>query len=106
MTAGSEPKVVSIFGGDHGVAPGSPDPQIIAFLERILARAKAGEIRAIALTYVKPNGRPSEGWHFGAIPDDIFVLHSGAACMVDNLTRTLNSEESTEPAAPPPDPSA
>lgn len=36
-----------------------PDPDVIAFFERYLERAKSGEIRAVAMAYVPGSGRPS-----------------------------------------------
>lgn len=81
--------VVSLTGKEAVVA-GAPDPGVVDFLESMLARAKAGEMRAVAITYVRGNGRPSEGWYSGKVPNDIFVLHSGATCMLGNMTDMLN----------------
>lgn len=39
-----------------------PDPHIIAELERLLARAKDGDLRAIAYATCNANGSTGSGW--------------------------------------------
>ncbi len=45
-----------------------PDPDVIAFCEDLLDRARAGAIQAIAVTLVKPGGYVADGWQRGAGP--------------------------------------
>jgi hypothetical protein len=94
-------KVTALFGGTVS-AVNEPIPELVAFVERLLARAKSGEIRAIAVTYVRGNGRPSEGWQRGDNPDHAFVLHSGIACLLGNFTDMLNATDTVAEAQPPP----
>ena len=95
-------KVTSLFGGAVSGA-NQPVPQVVAFVERLLARAKSGEMRAIAVTYVRGNDLPSEGWQRGDDPNHTFVLHSGIACLLGNFTDMLNGSDSIVEAPPPPD---
>jgi hypothetical protein len=39
-----------------------PDPAIIEFCEDLVARAKSGQIRAIAVAMVKPGRLTADGW--------------------------------------------
>lgn len=39
-----------------------PDPEIIAFCEDLVERAKRGDIRAIAVAMVKPGRLTADGW--------------------------------------------
>ena len=39
-----------------------PDSGIIEFCEDLVTRAKAGQIRAIAVALVKPGRAPADGW--------------------------------------------
>lgn len=50
-----QPKVVSLT-GDPIVAPGTPRPELIADLERVLEMAKAGEIEGIAYAVQHADG--------------------------------------------------
>lgn len=44
----------------------TPVPEVIECLEELLARAKAGEVRAVALAYVLPEGITGTAWNSGA----------------------------------------
>lgn len=59
-------KVVSLHGGPIGPAgpsePSAPDELVIAVLEELLERAKAGEISAIAYAYLLPEYTLGTGW--------------------------------------------
>ena len=64
----------------HGaVIKGQPDPEIIAMLERLLERAKSGDIRAMAYTTHDGDDLASFGWECGA-----FFHHLVAACALLN----------------------
>ena len=39
-----------------------PDPAVVAFCEDLVALAKAGQIRAIAVAMVKPGRLTADGW--------------------------------------------
>jgi hypothetical protein len=84
--------VTSLFGGE--VAPsGQPVPEVVAFLENLLDRAKSGDIRAIAVAYVKDNGKTSAGWERERNDDNRLacVLHSAIACLMGKFTERLTN---------------
>lgn len=94
-------KVVTLAGTPAPESSDAPDEKIIAFAEKLLVRCKRGEVRALAYVFVRPNGRPSEGTAYGRVPNDIFVLHSGVACLLGNITDDLNASETVEPPEEP-----
>jgi len=94
-------KVTSLFGGAVS-AVNQPVPELVAFIERLLTRAKSGEMRAIAVAYVRGNGLPSEGWSYDDT-ENVFLLHSGIACLFGNFTNFINSADNTADVTPPPD---
>jgi hypothetical protein len=81
-------EVVSLNGGPVHL-PGTPAPGVVAILEIMLARAKAGEIQAIGFAYIGANGRPSTG-QAGLRATNVFAVHSGLVLCVDELTRLIN----------------
>lgn len=86
----TEEKVTSIFGGPV-VCSNEPVPHIVDTLEGMLNRAKAGEIRAIAIVYVRGNGRPSTIKQTSDLDKDtIWPLHSGLMCLTAKVTDELN----------------
>lgn len=52
-------KVVGILGN---VAPGEPVPSVVALLEKVLEQAKRGEITAVAIATVQPDGCAWNDW--------------------------------------------
>lgn len=42
-----------------------PVPEVVAFIEGLLARAKAGDIQAIAVAYAAPGEVTGDGWSVG-----------------------------------------
>ena len=67
-----------------------PNAKVIAYLEKVLARAKSGEIQSVALTYVRSNGYPSYGWHgFEGIPQ--FALHSGLMTLLTAIENEMDA---------------
>jgi hypothetical protein len=79
-----------IFGGKFAAAS-EPVPQVVAFIERLLERAKAGDVRAIAVAYIRSNGHPADGWDRDADPDLVYRLHSAIACLMGGFTDDVNS---------------
>lgn len=90
----TDSKVTPIFGGP---APGEVDPVLIEKAEQFLARVRAGEVRALAIIWVRPNGWPSQSIKHD--PDTVNALHSGVVCAAGFLTDCLNacSVEATPP---------
>ncbi len=61
MTNSAEIKAI------HGaVIKGQPDPEIVSMLERLLEKAKAGDIRAMAYAAHDGDDLASFGWECGA----------------------------------------
>lgn len=78
--------VKPIFGGTLS-AGNEPVPSVIAFIKGLLARAEHGDLRAIAVAYVRGNQRPSFGWSDedggGRLS---FILHSGVVILQSEYT--------------------
>lgn len=53
-------KVVPLRG--DAPPPGEPVPDVVKELRETLAKAEAGEVRALAFVYVLANGRIQTGW--------------------------------------------
>ena len=83
-------------------APALPEPQpnVILFIEGLLARAKAGEIQSIAVTYAAENGHPCDGYSRGSRGIDTFILAAGILCLSAKIAGILNE---TEDRVPPPE---
>lgn len=80
--------------------PGEIDPEIIQKAEEFLARARAGEVCAFSIVWVRPNNMPAECTKHTY--DTVNALHSGLVCTTARLTGHLNGE--FVPAAPSPKP--
>lgn len=89
--------VVDLRGAAHAL-PNAPCATVVEFLRGLLVRAEAGEVRAIALAYVRGNGRPTLGISYG--DGSVFTLHSGVHLLADDLTRELNAPESCRDLEP------
>ena len=86
----ADDNVRSMFGSPV-VSANEPIPSIIELLEGMLDRAKSGEIRAIALVYVRGNGRPTTIKKTNDLDADyIWPLHSGLMCLIGDITDELN----------------
>lgn len=92
----TDDKITPIFGGP---VPGEVDPAIIEMAERFMARVRAGEVRAAAIIWVRPNGWPSQ--HIYHAPETVNPLHSGVACAASHMADMLNA--TVQEATPPPD---
>lgn len=90
-TMGPPSNVVDLRGAAHAL-PSAPCATVVEFLQGLLTRAEAGEVRSVALVYVRGNGRPVVATSFG--DGNFFTLHSGAYLLADELTRKLNAPES------------
>ena len=84
-------KVQPLFGDRLTTPTNEPVPQVVAFIERLLARAKAGDIRAIGVAYVRGNGHIADGWDRDGDPGLIYRLHSAIACLMHEFTNDVNS---------------
>jgi hypothetical protein len=60
----SEIKVVALR-GDRTAQIYRPDAALVAALEKLLERAKTGELTGIAYAYVTVDGRMGTSWHGG-----------------------------------------
>jgi hypothetical protein len=90
-------KVISLSGQKVN-PPGQPVPEVIDFLERILARAKSGDIRAVAVAYVRGNGMTADGWYSDRNDGKLtFILHSAIACLMGDFTADLNKSSISVP---------
>ena len=83
-------KVQALFGGKVATPANEPVPQVVAFIERLLVRAKAGDVRAIGVTYVCGNGHRVYGWERDADPDLTYRLHSAIICLAHEFTNDIN----------------
>jgi len=76
-----------------------PQANVIAKLEQLLERAKAGQIRAIAFTFVKPGGWLCDGWE-----DDsgtVHLLMAGISYLQNRFATSVNMRDEVD-ASPPP----
>lgn len=96
-TMASPTNVVDLRGTAHAL-PNAPCVTVVEFLKELLAHAEAGEVRSIALVYVRGNGRPVIATSFG--DGNFFALHSGVHLLADDLTRELNAPESCRDLEP------
>lgn len=78
-----------------------PVEQVVEYLADMLAKAKAGKIRAIAFAYVKPCGNPSHGWagirSGGAT---MYALHSGLMIACTSFAVELDADSTDSPSEP------
>ena len=72
-------KVVGILGN---VAPGEPVPTVVALLEEALKQAKNGEICAVAIATVQPDGCANGNWAHKA---DYYTLLGSLARLQQRL---------------------
>jgi hypothetical protein len=82
-------------------AGGSPQPRVIEFLEKLVARARTGELQSVAVGYVAASGHPCEGYSRGDRPEDTFLLPTAVLCVLHRMTQDLNSNDLVEPVPPP-----
>jgi hypothetical protein len=88
----NDPKVTALFGGGDVVPAGEPVPLVVEFVESLLARAKSGDMRAIAVAYVKGNRVPADGWERERTDGSLtFILHSAIACLMGEFTDEMNA---------------
>lgn len=71
------------------VIHGEANPEIVGLLRELLRRAEAGEITAMALATIEPNGIPSSTWHAIDVRDSFTLI--GAVSRL--LYRLNNSGE-------------
>lgn len=83
--------VQPLFGGKLATPANEPVPQVVAFIERLLVRAKSGDVRAIGVAYIRGNGHPADGWQRDGDADLTYRLHSAIACLMGEFTASLNS---------------
>lgn len=71
---------------------GKPQPQleVIAYIETLLVRARAGGIQAIAAAFVSPDGAPCTGWSRGDGKSLAYLLLTAATCLEHELVDGLN----------------
>lgn len=75
-----------------------PQPKVIDYLKRTLARAESGELQAAAVAYVSADGFPCTGWHRGDTPPATsFVLITAAACLQHEMVEELNAAATLVP---------
>lgn len=55
-------KVVSLHGAPIGGIGNEPDQMVVDMLEDLLARAKVGDVQALAYAHVAPGGSVANGW--------------------------------------------
>jgi hypothetical protein len=87
------------------VAKNTPVPEVVEQLESILAKAKRGEIRAVAFSYVRVGYRTSFGW--SGIKDDKHAenaIHAGLHTALTDLatgavqmSTAVSEEDGDEP---------
>lgn len=76
-------------------AAAQPNPKVIAYLEKILDRAKAGEVQSVAMAFVRANGYPSYGWHgFDGVTQ--FALHSGLMTMLTAIENEMDAVSTSD----------
>lgn len=81
--------VVSIAGGAQVSAPNDPDPELVEFVEEILARVKAGKVIAIGTAEVEQGGKVAVGF---CHKNHYHQLNSGAARLSARLA-TIETRE-------------
>jgi hypothetical protein len=85
-------KVVGLFGG---VATLEVSAEVIAECERLLERAKRGEIRALAYVTVDPGGSIGTGWYREHLTG--YVLMAGSAMLHQRLVSAALSNAQASP---------
>jgi hypothetical protein len=58
----TDDKVVTIRGATLAQATGSPEPLVVKALRMALDKAERGEVVAVDIVTVKPNGKVSHSW--------------------------------------------
>jgi hypothetical protein len=71
--------------------PKEPVPHVVDFIERLLKRAKAGDVRAVAVAYVCGDGHIAEGWYRDSDVELAYRLHSAIACLMHEFTDNMNA---------------
>lgn len=75
----SNEKVVSLAGM---TPPDMAVPETVEMLEKMLARAKSGEVRSIAMAALKANGDACTQWHSEG---QLFALAGAAGCLTTRM---------------------
>ena len=83
-------KIQPLFGDRLATPANEPCQEVVSFVEELLARAKCGDVRAIAVAFIRGNGNSAEGWEQDADPRLTRDLHSAAVSMVHNYTVDMN----------------
>lgn len=83
-------KVVTL-NGEAVDSVGTPPENVIEALEGLLKRAKNGELRSIAVAWVRGNQRP--GFMTAHGDGSIFALHSGTMMLVGMIEEEMEIVE-------------
>lgn len=94
---------VKLFPGtsDHAVAlDQQPQADVIAFIEDLLARAKRGEIQAIAIAVVDPGKHTGDGWRC-AVSASMHDLMASVTYLQNRMAARTNARDQADPAPKP-----
>ena len=80
---------------------GSPQANVIKFIEGLLARARTGELQSIAVAYVRANGYAANGVSWGERGTDCYPMATGLICAMHEYA--VDMEKTSVDSAPPPE---
>lgn len=67
-----------------------PQTGVIEFVERLLLRAKSGELQSIAVAYANAVGNPATGYYRGERQADAWILAAGVLCLAQETAASIN----------------
>ena len=90
MAVRPEPSVTDVL---------APDPDVVSFLEHLLAKAKSGEIRGVGAAWVRPDGMTAHNWA-GAPETCVTLLIGGLMFLVHEITCAAGATSVQDPWEP------
>lgn len=81
--------VVGIY-GNSPIAAAQPQPELIAFIERLLDVAKSGHLQHLAAVWIDKTGFVGDGYAPGAAPEDLIPLIGGMEVAKFSMLSKLN----------------
>ena len=80
--------IKSLFGDRFATPNNEPVPQVVDFLKDLLARAEKGDVRAVAVAFIRGNNNSSLGWELDGGREIIRSLHSAIICLANKYVNS------------------
>ena len=95
--------VTPLPGARIDIRPQDPGPQagVVTFLEDLLARARAGNVQAIAVTFVTPSGRCCDAWQQNDAGTSYNDLAAGLLYLTQRYAAGINENDVLDTWTPP-----